>query len=167
MAPLVSHVWRDHVLLGGVVASFLAFHWGIWNGLLFWLANVGIDVDHYLHFIASTKFKPLGFRPMFRFHEQVFAQRHRSDFIAIELFHTLEFLILFAVLTFFILPSLQPIFWGFLFHNVVDLVHLARYRIFSKRAHSFVEYILRRKKMEAEGKSPDLIFVESRKALGL
>jgi len=161
MKPLMAHVLRDHVLLGGAAAVLLYPLWGFWPAFAFWLANILIDVDHYIHFLVLTRFEVLDFGTMFRLNEQAFQNRHRPDFLALEIFHTVEFLFVLGMVAFWLMPWLQPVFWGMLFHNLVDLVHLGRYGVLTKRTHSFMEYWIRSRRIRSRGGDPNLAFQES------
>lgn len=163
MKLLSGHVIRDHALIGGLVALILLPAFGVWGSFMFWAANVLIDLDHYFRFLYCTKFKILGIGPMFRFHEKVFEQRNRPGFLVLELFHTAEFLLLVGVLSAFI-PVLWPVFWGFLFHMLVDFIHLARFKMLTKRSYSIAEYFWRRRKLISTNRDPDLIFESALKA---
>ena len=153
MKILTGHVLRDHVVLGAIAAVTLLPHLGPWGAVEFWLAAVLIDIDHYLHFLYANRFKDWSIRGMFQFHHSLFDQRHRQDFLGIEIFHTVEFILPTGVLIWFYLPALKPVLWGILLHSGVDLIHLARHSILSKRAHSIVEFLIRRKRMEQRGLS--------------
>ncbi len=148
---------RDHVILGGLVAMVLAPTLGIRGSLLFWVGTVFVDVDHYLRFLFVGKGKTLGLKPMFAFFERSFQARHHKDFLVLDLFHTAEFLILISLFIFFAAPFLLPVLWGIYFHKLVDFFHLLRHRALTKRAHSFIEYYLRKKQIEARGGNPDAL----------
>jgi hypothetical protein len=151
---------RDHVLVGGFAALVFIPALGAWGSLVFWLANVLIDLDHMLSFLCVTRFKVVNVRTMMKFYEKVFEQRNRPEFLTVELFHTIEFLLLFGLAVFLLIPSAVPIFYGFLFHVIVDFIHLARFRAFSKRSHTLIGYLLRRRRLRSHGKSPDIVFTE-------
>ncbi len=153
MKLLSHHVLRDHVLIGGIAALALMPCWGWQGSLLFWLANVFIDADHYLHFLYARRQDPWhakGAKGMFAYHQALFDQVRRPDFLALEIFHTAEFLLLTACLG-FSLPALLPIFWGCVFHSAVDWVHLGRQGLLLKRVNSILEYAIRRRKMLSQG----------------
>ncbi len=114
-------------------------------------------MDHYLRFLFVGKWKAVGIKQMLAFFERSFQTRHHPDFLALDIFHTAEFLIGFAFAVFYAVPSLFPVFLGVVFHMLVDLVHILRHRALTKRAHSFVEYFLRKKRIEARGGSPDAL----------
>lgn len=140
-SSLLVHVLRDHALLGGAAAA------GVWAAadaraaLLFWLANILIDADHYLHFLLATRFAQWTPGDMFRFHQRLFEEARRPDFYVLELFHTAEFAAVAAAAAWLLAPSLWPAVFGGLFHIAVDWVHLARHGMLGKRANSVIEYL--------------------------
>jgi len=164
---LSRHVLRDHVAIGGILALISIPLWGVKSSFVFWLANVLIDLDHYLRFIYLTKFKVLGINAMFRFYEELFSQRYHPDFLTLEFFHTLEFITSIGIFGFFFPMLFGPVFWGLSFHIGVDLVHLARSKILNKRAHSFAEYFCRRKKIILRGGDPNLVFANAMARVGI
>ena len=167
MKALANHVLRDHVLFGGVLAAaiFPAFGWT--GALAFWASTVLIDLDDYLNFIVHAQFRVWDPESMFRFHEALFERRHRSEFLAVEIFHTLEFVALLGLAAFWKRGILVPIFLGVLVHFVIDLIHLARYGILHKRSISFFEYGWRVRRMRARGLDPDVIWRETLEGAGL
>ena len=148
MKPLASHVIRDHIAIGGIVTFLLIPIFGIWNSVVFWLASVLFDVDHYFKFLCLTRFKVFDLRRMQQFFEITFKHREHPNFLAIEVFHTLEFLFLFVVIVVLLVPGLSPIMWGFVFHILVDVVHLVRHIL-------------------SEGGNPDVVLLRALKAIGL
>lgn len=167
MKLLSGHVLRDHVIIGGLAALVLLPFFGGWGSFAFWVANVLIDLDHYMRFVYYTGFKVFGIGSMLQYHDQIFERRKHPEFLSVEIFHTAEFLILLGALAIWAVPSLLPIFWGFVFHVVVDFIHLTRFRMLKNRSNSFVEYFIRRKNMLARGKNPDYVFQTALKALNL
>ena len=165
MKALGGHVLRDHILLGAVPAFLLAPWWGFRASALFWLANIFVDLDHYLHFLYLTRMRHFAAGPMMRYFEKVFSLRHREDLLALEIFHTLEFFLAAGLVIFTVLPRLAPLFWGMAFHMLVDFFHLARHGILGKRVNSLVEYKLRSREMKGRGIDPDGGFKESLQVL--
>lgn len=160
MKILSGHVLRDHVILGGIAAFVCVPFWGMGNSLGFWFANILIDSDHYLHFIWLTRLKVTGFKAMLKFHEMLFSMRNHPDFISVEVFHTAEFMGVLAALSFLFPQFFKPVFLGCLFHIVVDFFHLFRFHILTKRAHSLVEYFLRKKRIIAKGGNPSALVAQ-------
>jgi hypothetical protein len=144
MRVLMSHVIRDHVLLGALVAALLAPLHGVAWALAFWAASILVDVDHHLHFLRFAGWRRwLDFRGMFRFNAHLFGAIRRSDYLVLEVFHTAEAMALLAALAWGVSPLLQPVFWGICLHLAVDVVHLSLHRAPRARAWSFVEYAVR------------------------
>jgi hypothetical protein len=144
MRVLMTHVVRDHVLLGALVAALLAPLYGVAWALAFWAASILIDVDHHLHFLRFAGWRRwLDFRGMLRFNAHLFAAIRRNDYLVLEVFPTAEAVALLAALAWGVSPLLQPVFWGVCFHLVVDVVHLSRQGTPRARAWSFVEYAVR------------------------
>ncbi len=167
MKALSNHVIRDHVIIGGIAAWLATPILGTSGSLAFWVATVMVDIDHYFNFLWRAKFRVFGISPMFRYHEQLFEKRHRPEFLAIEVFHTIEFIFLFGWTALYFKGPLLGAFWGIVFHMLVDFVHLGRYGILTKRSISFVEYYWRRAKMKAGGKNPALPFQEAMREAGI
>ena len=167
MKLLSSHVFRDHVLIGGIAAFLVSPIFGFWGAGSFWAATVLIDIDHYMKFVYYTGFKVFGVTPMLQYHDKVFEYKHHPELLSLEIFHTAEFLVFLGAIAIWFAPSLLPVFWGCVFHIVVDFVHLGRFKILEKRTHSFFEYFWRRRKMLAQGKNPDYVFKTALRLLDL
>lgn len=161
MKALTNHVLRDHVLIGGVAALVLSPFFGLGDSLIFWIATVFVDIDHYFEFVWFTRFKQLGVKAMIRFFEELFQRRNREGFLALEIFHTFEFLIFLGLFAWWQGGVVLAIFWGVLFHMVVDFFHLLRYQSLGKRSPSFLEYAWRKKRYLLEGKDPKSIFEDA------
>ena len=165
MNILTRHIYRDHVIVGGVVALIAMPFGDYFSSLLFWLSSVLIDVDHWFVLVYRTKFRFWNARSLMRFHELIFERRNATEFLGIDIFHTLEFVGLLGITAFAKIHILQPVFYGVIFHCFIDVIHLTRYDVFNKRCHSLVEYGWRRKKLFAQGRNPDLVFQEAFEAL--
>jgi hypothetical protein len=156
MRVLMSHVVRDHVLLGALVAAILAPWQGVAWAVTFWAASVLVDADHHLHFLQFAGWRRwLDFRGMFRFNAHLFAAIHRRDCLILEVLHTAEAVALLAALAWWVSPLLQPVFWGACLHLAVDIVHLSRHGAPRARAWSFIEYAVRAASLRREGIDPD------------
>ena len=160
MNRLDLHVLRDHLLLGAGVAAALSPVWGWKASALFWAASILIDVDHYLHFLYYTRFKDWSPAGMFAFHRWLLESVGREDFLAIEVFHCAEFLLAAAAAA-LALPALVPALCGMLFHVLVDLVFLGTKGLAHKRAHAFLDYWLRRRRLARKGLSPGWMYSSS------
>ena len=166
MKVLQNHVLRDHVIIGAVAGALLLPFLGLEGGFLFWISTILIDLDHFFNFLYYTRFRVFRLDVMFRFYEHVFHVRRREEFLAIEPFHAIEFLAAVGGGAFW-LPVIRPVFYGFLFHIAVDVVHLKRFGALTKRSHSVIEYYWRRKHILAAGGNPDRIFAETLNEMNL
>lgn len=152
---------RDHVIYGAAGAAALYPALGS-GSLLFWAASVAIDLDHYLDYLWHNRFTDLGFKGMFEYHRLLTKQWHNPAFLNIEIFHTIEFMApLFIIAHLTDSDALFALFFGFVFHIALDLVSLYRNGIFFARAHSFPEYFLRKKMLEAKGYDPAGLYTEA------
>ena len=89
---------------------------------------------------------------MLNYHVHLFSHVREGNFLALEVFHTAEFLALFGWIAFYSnLSVLKGIFWGMMLHMAVDEIHLWRHGISFKRARSFLEYALRCRHLKKAG----------------
>ncbi len=152
---------REHVILGGVAATALAPLLGVQESAVFWAASVVIDVDHYWDYVYRNGFRDWSPRRMFEFHQTLFTKIRRPEFLALSLFHTMEwFLLVYLAAVWLDATVLFAALWGMLFHFVLDVVRLAGYRAAFKRAFSMVEYIIRRRSLVRRGLDPDRVYRE-------
>lgn len=159
---VLLHVVRDHGLLGGFVAWALHPLLGKEAAVLFWVATVLMDLDHYVSFVARCGIRSVfQVRKMFLFHQLLFERAAEKGFLTMDPLHTLEVL---AFITgagiFWPLPWLRAMAYGFWLHFVTDLVHLARHGRSFARANSFLEYWIRRRRLAEEGVSPECVYQE-------
>lgn len=161
MSIVSRHILRDHVMAGGIVSLVATFIWGWVPAILFGLASILIDVDHWFGFLYRTKFRFWGPVPMMRFYEYIeyaLGQKEPKFFLNIDIFHTVEFTCLLGGLALAIAPVFQPIFWGVMFHFFVDWIYLAHRGTFRNRCYTVWEYVTRRKRAIAQGLDPDRVF---------
>ncbi len=145
---------RNHVILGGAAAGALYPFMGA-NSVIFWLASFLVDIDHYLDFLYHNGFTDFSFRRMFDYHRALQKYWPRPGFINVAVFHTVEFVaLLYAVSKGLDSGALEAVFWGILFHLMLDMVFLFRAGAFFKRAHSITEYLIRRRLLERRGLRP-------------
>ena len=152
---------KEHIAYGGAASVALYPVFGV-RTLLFFLASVLIDADHYLDYLYYTRFKNWSVKTMFKFHGTMAAWRNKPDICALEAFHTAEFLAALGALALaFHSVELSLIFWGMIFHMVLDLIRLTQWKRVDLRALSFTEYWIRKKRMMARGIHPETIFEEA------
>lgn len=154
-----------HVLLGSIAATALAPELGR-DAVMFGLASVVIDVDHYLDFLYYNRFTDWSVRRMLAFHAEVWNRRHRKDLIGLSIFHTAEWIALLALgATISGLTAIWAALGGVLFHVALDLVSLGHHHILTRRAHSLIEYVVRRRRLMRQGLDPSLVFREALSAI--
>jgi hypothetical protein len=145
---------RDHLILGGAAAGALYPFLGV-NSVIFWLASVLVDIDHYLSFLYHNGFTDFSFRRMFAYHRALHSFCKKPDFINVEIFHTVEFVApLYAVSRYLGAGALEAVFWGILFHLALDILPLFRCGAFFKRSYSITEYLIRKRLLERRGLRP-------------
>ncbi len=151
-----NHVVRDHMLLGGLVAFALSRVWPPMDCIYFWLATVFVDVDHYFNLLFWSNFRCFSIKKLIRFYGFIVENKKKYPiFLAIESFHTLEFLgLIFLAAYGWNIPIFRPIFWGISFHIFVDFFHLLRVDALQSRRNSFIEFFLLRAKAIREGFDP-------------
>ena len=119
---------RDHFLIGTVVSVFLYFIFpeiGILNLIVFLLASVLIDVDHYLYYVYRKKDWSLRnavrwFMKKRKTLEKISAEKRRGLYTCFCFLHGFETLVLFGILGYFIWDTFYFVALGFLFHLCLD-----------------------------------------------
>lgn len=152
---------REHAVYGGLAAAALYPALGA-GSLLFWAASVAIDLDHYLDYIWHNRFTDFGFKGMFEYHRLITRKWHSPEFLNVEVFHTIEFIVpLFMAAHFTGSALLFAVCLGLVFHILLDLVSLFKNGIGTARAHSLPEYFIRKKMLEARGFDPAGLYREA------
>jgi len=152
---------KDHVIYGTIASAALYPSIGA-DAIYFWAASFLIDIDHYLDYIYHNNFTDFSFKRMFDYHNALDKFWHSPEFLSLEIFHTLEFLgALYLVSLWTASTVLLAVFFGFVFHSVLDIIYLSGHGVFSIRAYSFTEYYMRRKRLVKMGYSPGEIYAEA------
>jgi len=147
---------RQHLIIGGAAAIFIYFHWDWWRALLFFGAAVLIDADHYWDYLWRNKFADWSGWRMFRYYNLIEKHGTPKNFYGFSLIHTVEFFLLVFLLAKLWSPHFfMPIFWGMLFHLLLDVIYFARRGHFFIRAYSVVEYWIRKKRLIRQGVDSD------------
>ncbi|OGS01130.1 MAG: hypothetical protein A3G41_00085 [Elusimicrobia bacterium RIFCSPLOWO2_12_FULL_59_9] len=155
-----------HALIGGAATAALAPSLGWPASALFGLASVFIDVDHYLDFLYYNGGKSWSLRKAYLFHLRLTCHHHRKDFLVLNVLHTTEAFILILLLALWSGSLwLQAIWAGMIFHYLCDLSMMFRRRILHVRAHSLLEYWIRRRRLAQAGLSPDNPYLDTLKEL--
>ena len=113
---------RYHILLGLLfsLTIYLLFPITIIQASLLFLSSFLIDVDHYLFYIWRKK--DFSLKNAYNYHIQLGKINPKNKKPAMMIFHTAEFIILLAILSYFI-PILTFILIGLLFHLILDMFH--------------------------------------------
>ncbi|MBI4439440.1 hypothetical protein HY638_00540 [Candidatus Woesearchaeota archaeon] len=112
-----------HIVVSSVLAAILFPFFGI-KVLMVFVGGVLIDIDHYFWFVAKKKDTSIA--RCQRFYERVMVEKRMKDVLnALFIFHTLEFLIIIAVASFFSEYALMFLV-GYVFHIVPDIIFEVR-----------------------------------------
>jgi len=133
---------KAHIILGLIFSVLLFFlHITILEASLIFLSSVLIDVDHYLFIIKRKKIWNL--KKAFYWHKNL-PKDHKP---MMHIFHSIEFLILILILSFFIKIFLF-ILIGLLFHSVFDIFDLLYNKRYNVREFSMIRYLLSKDKLK-------------------
>ncbi|MBI5628278.1 MAG: hypothetical protein HY953_05115 [Candidatus Rokubacteria bacterium] len=159
---------REHVVLGGGAAAALAPALGAENSLIFFASSVLIDADHYWDYVHRNGFTGWSWPKTFAFHAALFPKIHAPDFLALSVFHTVEwFLAVWLLGAVLGSSAVFVVFLGMAYHLVLDLVFLVWRRATFKRALSLIEYHLRRRHLVRRGLDPDRVYREALAEIGV
>lgn len=156
---------KDHLILGG--AASVALYPALGNdSALFFTGSVLIDIDHYLEYLYHNGFRDFGIAGMFRYHEALRNSWGRPDFLNFEAFHTLEFVFIVLAASLWLgSAALFALFMGLAFHIISDAAFLLRMGIFRLRANSFIEYLVRKRRLKKMGLRPSTVHEDALKEL--
>lgn len=160
---------REHVALGGIAAAGLVPLVGAEHAGIFWASSVLMDVDHYWDYLTRNGFSDWSPRRMFAFHHALFPSRiRRPDFLALDVFHTVEWLTFVGAAAAWLgSGALLAVLGGMVFHLGLDLGWLAWHRATWSRALSLVEYWIRRRALVRRGLDPDAPYEEALVEIGV
>lgn len=135
-----------HVLLALAASMILfIFKTSPISILLFFLAAIFIDIDHYFLYVARKKFLNPWKSYLYNRYEIAKELKKSGQKQVLVIFHTIEFFIILLILS-LLFSFLWPIFFGCLFHEVTDIVYdSTRKEKKYKRALSIIYCILKRK----------------------
>lgn len=109
--------------------------------LLFFLAAILIDIDHYFLYIARKKsINPFKAYYYHKYELEKEIKKARQKYVLV-IFHTIEFFVVLLIFS-LIFHTLWPIFLGCLFHEIIDLIYdSTRKEKKYKRAFSLIYYL--------------------------
>lgn len=155
-----------HIALGGVVAAAAYPKFGATWALVFWAATVLIDLDHYMEYLFYNRMDDFSVKKMFLYFDEIGLRCRRPGFLNLSVFHTAEVLIPLCLLAWWSGSApMQAVVAGFIFHILLDIMYLIHRRGINLRAHSIVEYFIRKRLMERRGLSPATVPIESMAAV--
>ncbi|HLC64689.1 MAG TPA: hypothetical protein VJI46_01035 [Candidatus Nanoarchaeia archaeon] len=112
-----------HLIVSGILIVALFPFVGL-KGLIILISGVLIDIDHYFWYIAKKRDYSLA--RCYRFYNDVMEKKRRDGVLnALFVFHTLEFLVLVAIASFYSEYAVLFLI-GYLFHVVPDVMHEIR-----------------------------------------
>ncbi len=150
-----------HIVLGGV-ASVVFYPFPSVNGLVFFLASVAADLDHYLDYLFHNGLADLRLKGALRYHEVLRGMWGRPEFLNLSPFHTVEFAAAVYVSSAVTgIAWLEAVFWGLVFHVILDTIYLLRQKAVTLRAYSVIEYFVRKKGLRARGLVPGELYAEA------
>lgn len=135
-----------HLIFSFLISIILALcGWDYLQLILFFLTAFFVDIDHFFYFIYKKKSLNLfqAYNHFYHLNEILKKEKKKKTFLMI--FHTIELLILFFILSFFNYELFFPLFLGLVSHYILDLIALflhkeKRY----KRAFSLIYYLYRK-----------------------
>lgn len=151
----------QHIIYGGIASLCLFPKMGFLCGV-FWAASVLIDVDHYIDFLLKNRFTNFSLKKMFDYCNVIVGWNTRPGLLGLSIFHTAEVIGGVYLISLWLNSAIvYAIFWGMVFHMVLDILFLLKIGALFCRAFSFLEYVIRKKIMIKNGLSPDTIFQEA------
>ena len=129
--------WIYHITLGIIISILLYPVYGA-NVLIIFISNLLIDADHYLWYIF--RMKSLNLFKAFKFYKnRTLRLKYRN---ILHVFHTIEFLILIIVLSFYF-EIFFLILIGIVIHLILDIIDLLMIRqCIDLRVWSFLEFFI-------------------------
>ncbi len=125
------------------------------DSVIFFVASILIDLDHYLDFLWHNRFTDFSIKRMFAYHEWLGKHLKTPGMLSLAIFHTAEVIIpLFLVSYWAGSGALFAVWLGFVFHILMDVYYLAAQGVPFLRAHSFVEFFIRKRMLVRKGLDP-------------
>lgn len=132
---------KHHLIIGIIFVVVLTLFLNVtyFQALIILASSILIDVDHYMFYIVRKRDYSLIKAYYF------FKNLPKDHKPIMQIFHTVEFMIFLAVLSYFNFYPLL-ILVGILFHSLTDLYYMISRKQFNTREFSFIKYILSDKK---------------------
>lgn len=125
-----------HIFFGLIFSLILyfIFNMDLFNSLIVFLASVLIDFDHYIWY--TNRKKDWNLKRAYKWNTYL-ERKHEK---AMHIFHTIEFLILIFILSFF-LRIFFYILIGILFHSILDFIGMICFDALDCRELSLIRYL--------------------------
>ena len=120
---------KHHIIIGLIASLILLFFISPFYSLLFFLASVFIDIDHYIWYTLKKK--------DFSLKNAYYFLKDKKIKLPLMLFHTLEFHVLILILGFFWQGALF-LFYGMLLHSFTDIFDLYKRKKLGNRIFSLI-----------------------------
>ena len=151
----------QHIIYGSIASLCLFPKIGFLSGV-FLAASVLIDIDHYIEFLWKSRFTNFSFKKMFDYCNVIMGWNTMPGLLGLSIFHTAEVIGSIYLASLWLNSNIvKAIFWGMVFHMILDILLLLKMGALFCRAFSFLEYFIRKKIMIKNGLSPDAIFEEA------
>ncbi len=149
---------KDHIKYSCIPALILYPFVGI-GALYFFLAGILIDLDHCMEY--TIKFRGFSVKGMFDFYQKELPSlMEEKRYLGLSIFHTLEFLTLVFILSFFFSSWLWFVWLGMMFHWVLDMSYLYNPNATCVRAVSLVEYLIKKKRYRDDNRELETTFLK-------
>lgn len=143
-----------HLILGSVAGVATIPILGPYSGA-FVAASFLIDSDHYLSYVWRNRLRDFSLRRAISFNRRLVSVVKVTPFLGLDVFHTIEALLVVFILALILSHQfVHAIAWGMIFHIALDMAYLLKKGIIFKRAHSLLEYLVRRRHMINRGQKP-------------
>jgi len=133
---------KQHLIATGAASAALLPFGDSTGILLFACGSILIDVDHQIFYYHKTGRCDIS--GMFRYFREVDRNLYSIPYLGVCIFHTIEFFLLVALLSFYI-PLLKYLLAGLTFHILLDIYDLLRLKVPFIRAYSLIEHLIRRR----------------------
>ena len=178
---------REHIKTGLGAGLLVTLFWGIVQGIFFFLASWMPDADHPLDFLWRSRKRLKGLNLLnlkyvlsktaeFDYACSTTDRVRRGDVLLILIFHTWEFLLFLYLLKVlvdalgfnFLSPILLSIFWGTVFHILLDVAYNVKLKIAPRiRTFSLIEYCVRKRLLRKKGIDVEKTFQEMLDSIGI
>lgn len=150
---------KSHII-AGAIGTAVFYPWlGPWKALVFFIASVLIDADHYLDYLWKTKFTDWSPRQMFKYYDKVIEHRFDKRKLGFSLLHTAElYIVLYLLAVFVHYDFFITILGGMAYHMIFDVISMAWEQLHFIRPFSIIEYVIRKRRMQKMGFDPDEFF---------